>query len=438
MKKFMKFVAKFVALAALIIPLNSFAQSGDNVSKDNKTETVVIGNVMSNGVSNAGVILVDKSAKKMFNVKITDDKIQVVDEFPIMYGSSLGDKMFRGDNKTPEGVYYITTYRSSEHLLRQYGDYAKIYGVGSFPLNYPNPVDRLKKKTGSGIWIHGINPSTDKESTQGCVALRNEDFNTLKENAEVKYPVIITENLTYLSENEYKDLKKKITDRFDGFINAWGGSDYNVFKTYVHEDYKSVSGQNSKSYLENKRNLMRIYPTRAVVTSDVKVFMKDPGYVVFDTEQFYCAPNLVTLGEKKYYFEGANDGELKLISEEFVQRDATPFITDEIVKFVNGWGAAWENQQLEPYMSYYSKSFSDGKIGKYDDWSKYKKNLFDMNKTISVQVSNISWTKTSRGYSVTFVQDYSSDKINDRGRKTLLLSGCPTQFEIISETWKPL
>lgn len=433
----MKFVTKFVAIVALIIPLNSFAQSMDNVSKGNKAGATVIGNVMSDGVLNAGVILVDKSAKKMYNVQITDDKIRVVDEFPIMYGSSTGDKMLRGDNKTPEGVYYITTYRSSDHLLKQYGDYAKIYGAGSFPLNYPNPVDKLKKKTGSGIWIHGINPTTDKESTQGCVALRNEDFNSLRESAEVKYPVIIAENLTYLSENDYNDLKKKITDRFGGFIKAWGGSDYDTFKNYVHDDYKSVSGQNSKRYLENKKNLMRAYPTRAVVTSDVKVFMKDNDYVVFDTEQFYCAPNMTTLGEKKYYFEGADDGELKLISEEFVQRDATPFIAEEIGKFVNSWALAWGNQQLEPYISFYSKSFSDSKIGKYDDWSKYKKNLFDMNKTISVKVSDISWTKTSRGYSVTFVQDYSSDTIKDSGKKTLLLSGCPTQFEIISETWKP-
>lgn len=432
----MKVITNIIVLVALMIPLNVFAQMASQTSKDN-TDAKVIGNVMSIGVSKGGVILVDKSAKKMYNVQISDDKIQVIDEFPIMYGANIGDKMVRGDNKTPEGVYYITTYRSSDYLIKQYGDYAKIYGAGSFPLNYPNPVDKLNKKTGSGIWIHGINPTTDKESTQGCVALRNEDFTALKDNADVKHPVIITESLTFLTDSGYNDLKKKLTDRFSGFINAWGGSDYNAFKDYVHEGYKSPSAANAKSYLDNKKNLMKTYPTRAVVTQDVKVFMKDDSYVVFDTEQFYCAPNIVTLGEKKYYFNTSSNGELKLISEEFVQQDSTPFIRKEVDKFINSWAKAWENQQIEPYMNYYSKSFKDSKIGKYDAWRKYKQNLFGMNKKIALKVSDISWTKTGRGYLVTFIQDYSSDNIKDKGTKTITLSGCPTQFKIISETWKP-
>ena len=29
----------------------------------------------------------------------------------------------------------------------------KLYGDLAFTLNYPNPIDRLKGKTGRGIWI---------------------------------------------------------------------------------------------------------------------------------------------------------------------------------------------------------------------------------------------------------------------------------------------
>lgn len=164
--------------------------------------------------------------------------------------------------------------------------------------------------------------------------------------------------------------------------------------------------------------------------------MKDKNYVVFDTEQFYCAPNILTLGDKKYYFNTAANGELKLISEEFKQKDAAKFIGNEVDKFVNDWALAWEKQNTKKYMDYYSKSFNNKEIGGYEAWNKYKTKLFDLNKKISVKVSDITWTKTGKGYIVKFKQDYSSDKVADKGVKTFILEGCPTQFKIVSETWK--
>lgn len=437
----MKLSAKFIIVLAFMIPAQVFAQKNeepqDNASKNDiaKTEKV-IANIMANGASELKAVLVDKFAKKMFTVKILGDKVEVLTEFPITYGANLGDKMFRGDNKTPEGIYYITTYRSSDYLLKQYGDYAKIYGAGSFPLNYPNPVDRINNKTGSGIWIHGTDPATNKENTQGCVALRNEDFDILKENVEIKYPVIIADNLTYVTPADYDKEREKLLERFGGFIQAWSGSDYEKFQNHIHEKYKSPAGVKAAKYLENKKILMKLYPKRAVVTNDTKILMKDKNYVVFDTEQFYCAPNILTLGDKKYYFNTAANGELKLISEEFKQKDAAKFIGKEVDKFVNDWALAWEKQNTKKYMDYYSKSFNNKEIGGYEAWNKYKTKLFDLNKKISVKVSDITWTKTGKGYIVKFKQDYSSDKVADKGVKTFILEGCPTQFKIVSETWK--
>lgn len=436
----MKFTVKFVIVLAFMLPVYAFSQKNveaqDNASKSEvmKAEKV-IANVMADGASELKAVLVDKFAKKMFTVKILGDKVEVLTEFPIIYGANLGDKMFRGDNKTPEGIYYITTYRSSDYLLKQYGDYAKIYGAGSFPLNYPNPVDRINNKTGSGIWLHGTNPATNKENTQGCVALRNEDFDVLKENVAIKYPVVIADNLSYITPAEYDKEREKLLERFNGFVQAWSTSNYEKFQDHIHEKYKSPAGVKGVNYLDKKKTLMKLYPQRVVAANNTKILMKDKNYVVFDTEQFYCAPNILTLGDKKYYFNAAADGQLKLISEEFKQKDAGPFVGNEVDKFVMAWADAWEKQDSKKYIGYYSKSFKNKEIGGYDAWNKYKTKLFNLKKKISVKVSDIKWTKTGKGYVVKFKQDYSSNSVADKGVKTLVLEGCPTQFKIVSETW---
>lgn len=62
------------------------------------------------------------------------------------YGAKgLGPKTKQGDGKAPEGFYFITPQRlnpvSSFHL--------------SFNLGYPNRYDRVHKRTGSALMVHG-------------------------------------------------------------------------------------------------------------------------------------------------------------------------------------------------------------------------------------------------------------------------------------------
>lgn len=86
-------------------------------------------------------------------------------------GQPLGDKQFEGDNKTPEGVYYIThkNPKSTYHL--------------SLGISYPNDADRaeaavLGKPVGGDIFIHGgpIRRTTKSDWTAGCVAVTDKEI----------------------------------------------------------------------------------------------------------------------------------------------------------------------------------------------------------------------------------------------------------------------
>ena len=86
----------------------------------------------------------DKSRKLLFQMEERSGQPAAVREFECIHGRVEGDKQKQGDLKTPEGVYFLTKVITQKLDFMEYGPHA-------VALNYPNPADRLRKKTGSGI-----------------------------------------------------------------------------------------------------------------------------------------------------------------------------------------------------------------------------------------------------------------------------------------------
>ncbi|RZL64159.1 MAG: hypothetical protein EOO93_07325 [Pedobacter sp.] len=120
----------------------------------------------------AEYILVIKSKRKMYVKKRGANVL----EFNInLGGKPVGNKEFEGDRKTPEGIY---------HLDIKFERPDKFYK--SFWISYPNDEDKaraLRKglKPGGSILIHGTSPERikAKDWTNGCIALKNEEMDSL-------------------------------------------------------------------------------------------------------------------------------------------------------------------------------------------------------------------------------------------------------------------
>ena len=93
-------------------------------------------------------VVVSKKDKKLWLQSLKDPATTLL-EFPIVSGLNHGDKQIQGDQKTPEGIYFVTHQLPQERLRKVHGAYA-------FNLDYPNLLDLREKKTGGGIWIHGV------------------------------------------------------------------------------------------------------------------------------------------------------------------------------------------------------------------------------------------------------------------------------------------
>ncbi len=108
--------------------------------------------------------------------------------FPVSVGINKGQKTKEGDNKTPEGTFWVWMIQDSRKWDYDFGD-----GAGKRKGAYGDWFIRLKCPMSDHIGIHGtcFPESVGYRSSRGCVRLRNEDLAILRQHVKYKMKVII-------------------------------------------------------------------------------------------------------------------------------------------------------------------------------------------------------------------------------------------------------
>jgi hypothetical protein len=128
----------------------------------------------------AGILKLPRDERFVLWVELEEGRLNVLEQqddgglitrkvVPISIGANGYGKELEGDKRTPVGVYRFTSFLDDERL----GDF---YGLGAYPLNYPNVLDRRLQRTGSGIWLHGLPKDVEERprlDSDGCVIIDN-------------------------------------------------------------------------------------------------------------------------------------------------------------------------------------------------------------------------------------------------------------------------
>ena len=134
------------------------------------------------------LIVVAKDIQRLFVVEHDGDTAKILVQYVCASGANAGNKELRGDEKTPEGVYFITKVYTDSKVT--------VFGRRAFHLDYPNYFDQEAKRGGDGIFIHGTNRELRPTSTNGCVTLENQDLDQLAKFLERDaVPVVIVPTL---------------------------------------------------------------------------------------------------------------------------------------------------------------------------------------------------------------------------------------------------
>jgi len=174
---------KTVLFTTLAFSLAAFCKNETPVAKQTTTSVVVL---PANTVIDS--IVVSKSKREMYVYA----KRKLLKTYNIGLGKDpVGHKHFEGDNKTPEGLYFINGKNGSSKYHKNLG------------ISYPNQKDmayavKMKKPAGGDVKIHGL-PAGYKDVdyphmpdwTWGCIAVTNANVDELYEHVKVGAKIFI-------------------------------------------------------------------------------------------------------------------------------------------------------------------------------------------------------------------------------------------------------
>jgi len=418
----------------LLVFIIAFLFSFSLLAKAESTskQQILPGNFYSQNNSSFYALGVDKKSRMVHLLKIENDIPKIEKTFNnILVGKVQGDKTIEGDMKTPEGIYYITSFIPGKEL-------PDIYGFGAFPLNYPNFYDKLLGKTGYGIWIHGKNENDPEDNTtEGCVALKNSEIKNLTSLNMINTPVVISKELKFFDRDRYFSERAFWLNFLHGFIDAWQNNDADKFQSYLHTNFQNDQNQDYYEYVMEKKRLMKMYPYRHINIDNIKIFVENDSEVVFDFNQLYCADNIISEGRKKIFLSKEFE-EYKIVAEKFYPSNSLAMTKQLTKKFIKNWKEAWQSEDISKYSSFYGQSFQSSGMD-YEEWMKDKEKKFERYENIEVEVSDITLMHVEpKMITVQFKQRFKGDNYSDYGVKTLVLSGCPGDFSIIRESWRAL
>ncbi|MGY3804653.1 L,D-transpeptidase Cds6 family protein [Pigmentibacter ruber] len=305
-------------------------ESKELFQKQSQTKSEVSSNLVLNHIPSAFVslgaylpihaIVVEKNLHKLSVFKmLLNGNYTLVKTYLAITGKEQGDKKFRGDNRTPEGIYFIVGQKDGADLIQKWGPSARKYGPKAFVLDYPNIFDKRQRKTGSGIWIHGVDKDDRMQrpfDTEGCVALRNEDVLDISQYiSEYQTPVVIVDKMSVVPHEDLLKERARVSEMIESWRTSWESSDFETYLSFYSPQFQSL-GKNKEGWYEYKEKLAKL---RA---GEIKVEISQPKILAFRNQllveftQRYSSPDKKDFGRKYLYLR--KEGNIyKIIAEKW-------------------------------------------------------------------------------------------------------------------------
>lgn len=383
------------------------------------------------------VLAIDKDEQTLFMLE-HKSPFRAVRELPCTTGQAEGDKMVRGDLRTPEGVYFL-----GAKIRRPLG--WELYGNLAYSLNYPNPMDRIKGKTGSGIWLHGRGKALSPRDTRGCIALKVPDLQSLGTGLAKGTPVIVAKDVSW-SPDAGKDAETAtlLAEQVRTWAADWQARSDRFFDHFDPVSFSLSGSGDFAHYRANKENIFRTTPWLRVMVDNIHA-MQGPDYWVTWFDQYYRSPKMSQTVGKRLYWKQDADGRWNVVAREYsrASEDLLPTYMqatrEEVNVLLAEWKAAWESGDIANYMAHYAENARQGARTGYKAIEEYKKTLWGEKPPVKVTVGDLKVFTDPRGIRAVFVQEY-EDAVGytDKGMKTLVLAPTESAWKIQSEEWRRL
>ena len=218
------------------------------------------------------------------------------------------------DRKTPLGIYFITESIDTSRLHEK-------YGAAAYALDYPNAWDRFRDRTGSGIWLHGVdrrNPERPPRDTDGCLALRNEEIRLLKSVLEPHVtPVIVARNVSWVSEDELRKTRLEFREALDTWRSSLASGDLQTYLSLYAVDFRS-GGLDRDEWTSNQARLFESRLIDGVMIDDVMLLAdpEEPGLYLSRFTQFLLTGSGPETSTRRLYWRRTDERRWEIVSED--------------------------------------------------------------------------------------------------------------------------
>jgi len=259
------------------------------------------------------VLLVDKSAHRLYRFRGTAHGPVAVANVGCVVGKRPGRKARRGDLRTPEGVYFLERHLDGRRLPPLYGDMA-------YPTDYPNSFDRLDGRGGGGIWLHGTDDPgrlATPDDSRGCVVVTNDDLDRLAASIRTRRtPMVVVPAITWLSPEEARARADEITAWLDGWRRDWQRGSWDRYRGRYADAFFRLGHTTAPRWLARKRAFLAAEGERRIEVREITL-LAAAGQQVAIFDQGYRSLRHHDRGVKRVYLTGAGDG-YRIVAERWI------------------------------------------------------------------------------------------------------------------------
>ncbi len=260
------------------------------------------------------ILIADTHSASMYRFAWSNGAMIAVDQRYMSIGTAGVGKQRAWDKKTPLGVYFITESLDTSKLHDK-------YGVAAFPLDYPNAWDRFNRRTGDGIWLHGVdknNPERPPRDTDGCLALPNEELLKLVDSLQPSVtPVIVAREIEWALPSDLEERRLEFRLALDQWRASFASGDLFAYLSLYADDFQFEGLDRDEwaafrySVFES-RTLQDLTLSNVMLVADPEV----PGLYLRRFTQVLVTEDATITTNKRLYWRRSDDNRWQIVSED--------------------------------------------------------------------------------------------------------------------------